>query len=449
MNIVLLTIDSLRADHLGCYGYGKATSPCIDALAAKSVVFDRAFSTGIPTMPSFTTLLTGLHPYRHGITAHSSEQRLGPDVEMLPQLAKQAGMVTIGIDNLVVQGSGRGSWFARGFDYYSGFLYKPFSNQSEQLTDRALTFIDDFRDRPFFLFMHLWDPHTPYGPPAPYDTMHYAPGPDTAERLAAATSIAPEYYEAFLGDMNLKQPNDYDYVVAQYDGEISYVDAQIGRIVDRLHAHGLWEDTVVVLMSDHGECFGEGGLHFDHHGLYDAVIRIALTWHAPGVAPGRTDVMASTSDILPTLCDLCDLPLPAQEPTGFSLAPALSGDQTPLRDHVAAVESSRQASICWRTDKWKLVLPITRDARGEPLSGIYGEERDPAPQLFDLLNDPAETTNVAEAHPAICQALLLQLTEWRTAEVARRGGDDPLVENGLSLDYADFMARLTSRKLRG
>src|SRR5688572_29793114 len=112
-NVIILAIDSLRADHLGCYGYSKPTSPNIDALSAESVVFDRAFAAGIPTMPSFTTMLSGMHPYRHGIVSHIGErQRLAAKIQLLPQIAQKAGWLTAGIDNLVVQGMGRGSWFA-------------------------------------------------------------------------------------------------------------------------------------------------------------------------------------------------------------------------------------------------------------------------------------------------------------------------------------------------
>jgi arylsulfatase A-like enzyme len=160
-------------------------------------------------------------------------------------------------------------------------------DQSEQLTDRALRFITDYRDQPFCLFVHLWDPHTPYGPPPPYDTLHYDPGkprPEGAPDLAAVKALSPEYYEAFLGEMKLQHPDDYDYVVAQYDGEISYVDAQIGRIVAHLKVSGLWDNTILILLSDHGECFGEGDVYFDHHGLYDAVIRVTLICRAPETA---------------------------------------------------------------------------------------------------------------------------------------------------------------------
>ncbi len=450
-NVVIIAIDSLRASHLGCYGYKRATSPNIDALASESVVFDRAFAPGIPTMPSFTTLLSGLHPYRHGITAHSSGQRLSEAIVPLPQIAHQGGYVTIGIDNLAVQGNGRGSWFSRGFDYYSGYLYKPFSNQSEQIADRALQFITDFKEKPFLLFVHLWDPHTPYGPPPPFDTLHYDPAkPDPdAPSLADVKAISPEYYEAFLGEMNLKVPDDYDYVVAQYDGEISYVDTQVGRILDHLKSAGVWDNTIVVLMSDHGECFGEGDIYFDHHGLYDAVLRVALMCRVPQGVIGRSSDIVSTEDILPTLIDLCGWSGPTDyDLTGRSFAPALrAGETFTGRERVIGVESSRQASICLRTERWKLIVPIIEDVRGNALVDIYGQPRDPAPLLFDLENDPEEKHNVSAQYPDVLAALTQELTEWRAAEVAARGGDDPLLENGLSLGFEAFMSRLRARTL--
>ncbi len=324
MNVVLIAIDSLRADHLGCYGYDLPTSPNIDALAAESVLFERAFAPGIPTTPSFTTLMTGQHPYRHGILAHLTDRRLKPSMLTLPQMAHRGGWATAGIDNLAVQGNGRGSWMARGFDYYSAFLFKPFSNQCEELTHRALSFIDELAEQPFFLFAHLWDPHTPYGPPPPFDEMHYHPGRHrfSVEEIKAP---APAYYDNFIAEMKLKHPDDYDWIVAQYDGEISYVDTQIARLVEHLKAKNLWDETIFVLMSDHGEAFGEGGFHFDHHGLYDAVMRVVLTMRVPEVAPHSSKALVSTEDIFPTLCELAGWPLPNYEMTSRSFVPALNG----------------------------------------------------------------------------------------------------------------------------
>lgn len=446
-NIVHIVIDSLRADHLGCYGYAKNTSPYIDALAREGVVFDRAFAVGIPTMPSFTTTLSGLHPYRHGITAHASEQRLPRDVVLLPQLAREAGYTTIGIDNLAVQSNGRGSWFTRGFDYYSGFLYKPFSDQTAQLIDRAQSYIADEANAPFYLFLHLWDPHSPYSPPEPFDKLHYNPEPAPDDpTLEEAMSHAPDYYESFLEDMKLKVKGDYGYVVAQYDGEISYVDQQVGRLIDFLKESGLYEDTMFVLQSDHGECFGEGGIYFDHHGLYDAVIRVPLIIKAPGRQAGRCDAMVATDDITPTLAALGGMELPAYPLTGTSFAGAIDGKEIIGRSELFCVESTRQASLCLRTEKWKLIQPIVRDSNGEEIYNIYGESRAEKPVLFDLKNDPRELHDVSEQYPQIRDELLERLNLWRSEQVERRGAD-PLLE-GLSLPYSDFMSRLNARSLR-
>ncbi len=432
MNVVLIAIDSLRADHLGCYGYDLPTSPAMDALAEESVVFERAFAPGIPTTPSFTTLMTGLHPYRHGILAHLTDRRVKPDILTLPQMAKRAGYVTAGIDNLAVQGNGRGSWMARGFDYYSAFLFKPFSNQCEELTTRALSFIDDFAARPFFLFAHLWDPHTPYGPPPPFDTMHYKPGRHKFS-VDEIRKPAPEYYDAFIADMKLKQPTDYDWIMAQYDGEISYVDTQIARLVEHLKAKNLWDDTIFLLMSDHGEAFGEGGFQFDHHGLYDAVIRVALMLRVPGISPRRSAAMVSTEDVFSTLCELADWPLPDYQMTGRSFVPALSGSAA--RDEIFAVEATRQASLALRTEKWKFIQPITQDKNGAPLPDFHGNPRETEPLLFDLQTDPQESQNVASQNPQVCDELATRLNDWHENEVARRDGDDP------ALDGLDFARR--------
>ena len=446
-NAVVVVIDTLRPDHLGCYGYPKNTSPQLDRFASESVVFDQAIAPAIPTMPSFTTLLTGLHPYRHGIVSHIPPRtRLSETVQCFPELAKAAGMTTVGIDNLVVQGMGRGGWFARGFDHYSGYLYQPFIAQSSELVDRSIAFVDDLADRRFLLFLHLWDPHTPYGPPPPYDSLHYQPGSAPYD-LAEVKKIAPEYYERFLGEMRLNHPDDYADVVAQYDGEISRVDVQVGRLLDHLHASGRLDDTAVVVMSDHGECFGEGGIHFDHHGLVDANIRVALMMHTPECVPGRVGAMVSTEDILPTLASLCDWPLPTGETTtGHDLSPALQGNPSPEHPEIFCVESTRQASLALRTPEWKLILPIVRDSRGNRMPDLHGHDRDPAPQLYHLPTDPSEAHDVGQQHPEVLARMTTRLDEWRTAEVARRGGHDPVLENGLSLGYDEFMERMFRRK---
>ncbi|MEQ4203745.1 sulfatase [Actinopolymorpha sp. B9G3] len=450
-NIVIVAVDTLRPDHLGCYGYPIATSPAIDALAAESVVFDQAYAAGIPTTPSFTTLLSGLHPYQHRVVTHPAQVHLDEDIQLLPQLAKESGYVTVALDNLVVQGLGKGTWFARGYDHYSGFLYKPFGDQSTQLTDRALEFAIKPRDKPLLLFIHYWDPHTPYGPLPPYDEMHYRPGEMPpgpqgmpAVDMAQVRAIHPDYYEAFLADMNLRHPDDYAYVLAQYDGEISQVDHQIGRLINGLKAHQSWDNTLLLLVSDHGECFGEGGLYFDHHGLYDAVTRLAMILKLPagdrsGPGQGRVDGMVSHEDVLPTLCELSGIPRPAYDLTGRSMVPLINGSASEIRSSVVSVESTRQASAALRTTTEKVIVPYAADAAGLPLPDLYGRPRDPAPRLFDLRDDPAERCDQALRRPADLARMSAELDRRRSSLLA--GRTDPVPEQGLGLPYDFFMHR--------
>lgn len=444
-HIVIVAIDSLRANHLGCYGYTKPTSPNIDRLAQESLVFDNAIAAGIPTMPSFTTLLTGLHPYKHGIVSHVGKRRLANNILFLPQILKQRGYTTAACDNLAVQGNGRGSWFARGYDYYSGFLYKPFTKQGEQLTDRALSFLDEYREQPLFLFMHYWDPHTPYGPRPPYDTMHYQPdnGPNPME---AIRSLHPAYYDAFLGDMKLRYPDDYAYVLAQYDGEISQADAEVGRLITGLQTRGIWDKTIFIVLSDHGECFGEGDFYFDHHGLYDAVTRIAFILHMPDGAKGRISSMVSHEDIVPTLTELADVPAPPYPLSGTSLTPLLNGQEQAIHSYIVSAESTRQASLALRTDAWKIILPIVEDIHGTPLPDFYGRPRNPDPLLFHLRNDPAEQHDLSQEQPEQCQTMLTMLAQWRSEMAASTGEPDPIQTQGLSLKIETFLHRIAERK---
>jgi arylsulfatase A-like enzyme len=244
--------------------------------------------------------------------------------------------------------------------------------------------------------------------------------------------------------MRLRHPDDYAYVMAQYDGEISKVDAQVGRLMAALKEWDLWDSTVVVLLSDHGEAFGEGGLYFDHHGLYDAVTRVALMIRAPGQGPGRIRALVSTEDLLPTLCDLAGAPTP-RKLTGVSVRPLLRGAVTRVHDHLVLAESSRQASLALRTERWKLIVPIVTDASGNPLPDVYGQPRRPDPLLFDLERDPHERHDLSREQPETLAALCKELDRWRTAMAAATGEPDPIQAQGLSLPYDYFMARLHAR----
>ena len=246
--------------------------------------------------------------------------------------------------------------------------------------------------------------------------------------------------------MKLRYPDDYAYVVAQYDGEISQVDQQIGRVIRELKVQGVWDNTILLVMADHGECFGEGGLYFDHHGLYDAVTRVALMMRVPGIDPRRSRALVSSEDLLPTLLDFAGDTSTPYTLSGSSIKPLLEQQVDAIRPFVVTSESSRQASLALRTEDWKLILPIVADAAGNSLPDLYGRARNPSPLLFNLEADPCEQRNLADEHPEKLNELCQILANWRADMAQASGESDPIQAQGLSLSYESFMERLFGRK---
>lgn len=456
-NIVFISVDTMRPDHLGCYGYPRRTSPHMDALAREGALFTQAIAPHIPTMPSHTTFYTGLHALAHKIAAHARKAKLDPHIPMLPQLLQRYGYATAAVDSMVTISHGKGSWFARGYDYYAGYSYQPTrtvkgKTQTEILTDRGVEFLELLRDEPFFFFIHYWDPHAPYRPPPAHDRAFY----NGDERDPRHTSMRPvyalaeEYYRATLADMGMDGVTDLEYVIAQYDAEIRAVDEQIGRLMAELERLGLAERTLVILVSDHGEAFGEGNFYFEHQGLYDGVARIAMILRHPHLirAGQRVDAMVAGYDLAPTALDLAgaapDYGLPYNL-TGSSLWPLLDGTKSRLHGALILTEATRQASYAVRTEDWKLIVPVTENARGEPILDVYGRTRDPLPLLFDLRDDPSESNNVRELYVEIAEHLESHLVSWITGEIERWGGPDPVRTQVSTSAFADAVAKYKDR----
>lgn len=449
-NLVIIAADTLRPDHLACYGYGQATSPNLDRLAAEGVRFTDFQAAHIPTHPAFTTLLTGVDPLYHGILAHSGDRHLRPNVPMLAQRLHSAGYVSAAVDNMLSMQAGP-TWFARGFDYFRTYRYTPGTGEAAKVTDWALDLLalDRQSDAPFALFVHYFDPHTPYAPPPEFRRRFYAGD----ERDPANTSLR-RVVEAddpltplLLGDLWTSGVTDLDYVIAQYDGEIAFLDRQVGRLLDTLDAPALREQTLVVVLSDHGEAFGEGGLSFDHHTLHDAVTRCALLMRLPGVLPTGTVItgLASSMDVAPTILDL--LGLPAIAPAlmaGRSLRPLLLNDRT-VREDAPLGEASRQVSHGIVTPEWRLIEPITRHESGQPIPDFRGRPRDPSLLLFHRTTDPLERDNVAASQPQVVARLRERMRQRLRATAPYTGLDDPFRRCMPSLPYAVLVERQRQR----
>ncbi len=428
MNVILIAIDTLRADHLGCYGYSRNTSPNIDALAAQGTRFEWMIAPGIPTHPSFITLNTGQFPITHGVVAHGGTRGIPRTAPWLPSLMQKAGYTTCAIDNL-------GEWrfgFSQGYEFYIDPTRRralSINCDNREINARAVPWLEQHAKERLFLFVHYWDPHTPYLPPRAYRSLFYKGDPcDPANHSLdglMAHPLGKTWRETWFNKLG---PNvtDAEYLAALYDAEIRYCDEGIGKLLHKLETLKIADDTLVVLLSDHGELMYRHGIFFDHHGLYDGNLHVPLILRHPSLKPGALSQCAAHVDVAPTILDLCGIDAP-EAMEGTSLAPQLRGERDmPGREFVVSEECTWQMKWSYRTATHKLIVAREPD--------FYGT---PPKELYDLQADPDELHNIAEEHPAIVKDLETKLEAWLQEKMRKNGlTSDPLVEHGITLGKA-------------
>jgi arylsulfatase A-like enzyme/Flp pilus assembly protein TadD len=350
-SVLFVTIDTLRADHVGAYGAKGAETPTLDALAARGVLFEHAIATAPLTLPSHASLLTGQYPPTHGVR-HNGIFMVSDAAETLAERFQASGYAT----GAVIAAAVLDPWFGleQGFDHYDAELPKEragaagfFERHATQVTDAALAWLGR-TDRPFFLWVHYYDPHASYRPPEPF-----------AGRFPGRP----------------------------YDGEIAYVDHELGRLLAGLEKDGRLAGTVVAVTSDHGEGLGEHGEESHSYFVYDSVLRVPLLVAGPGVPAGRrVAALAPNPGIAATLVGLAGLP---------PLAKTDVGDLAPLwREPAARGPAFAYAeSLAGELDHgWAPIHAIRTDA--------FHYIRAPRPELFDLAKDPREQQNLLGAAPA-------------------------------------------------
>ncbi|MEY2747687.1 MAG: hypothetical protein RL112_2729 [Planctomycetota bacterium] len=321
--VLLLSIDTLRPDRLGAWGSTKGLSPRLDELAARGVVWERALSSAPWTLPSYASLFTARTPLAHGAGLVKKRQEAWPDAgdasneltrlaDALPTLAEQfqrAGWATAGLHASPFLEPPSG--LARGFD-----LWQRHAIRADAGVERALAWIEERGDEPWFLFLHLIDPHLPYAPPEEYMRRHAGVG---------VADLQAEQFEVDILRKGEPEPALKKLLLDLYDAEVAWTDAQVGRLLDGLRARGVLDEIVVALHSDHGEEFWEHG-GFEHgHALVEPVLHVPLFVAAPGLAARRVADRVRSFDLGPTLLELARLgPIPGAE--GRSL---LSGEPGP------------------------------------------------------------------------------------------------------------------------
>lgn len=327
LNILLVAIDSLWASHMGCYGYHRQTTPYMDAVAAEGVLFTENFCPHVPTTSGYGSMLTGLDCFSNTLVALRHEGGMPDDVKSLPEILREFGYESTCVGF-------QGNPAARGFDNYlnygswGGWDERPL-RKAENLNDVVVPELDRLAagDKPFFLFLRHLDPHSPYLPPSPYDRMFYH-GDEcdpTNHSLDPMKEFKP--FRDYLLSWMPPGITDSDYVIAQYDGAVAYMDACIQVLLNQLYVLGLRDNTLVIISADHGETLDEHECWFGHHGMYECTLHIPLIMRLRGVLPAGDIIDGITlhQDLAPTVMDILDID-PGVSFDGQSQLPMITGE---------------------------------------------------------------------------------------------------------------------------
>ncbi len=380
-NVVLITLDTTRADHLGCYGYPEPTSPNIDRFASHGTLFTRTFATNPITLPSHTSIMTGTYPLFHGVRDNTTY--VVPDeATTLAEILSSKGYDTAAFVAAFVLDSRFN--LDQGFDLYDDRVERDWSRdeiearaanafgyderKANLVTYQALKWLELSRNRPFFLWLHYFDPHQPINAPEPHHSRFALP----------------------------------------YDSEIAFADEQVGKVFEALENQGLYDDSLIIVVADHGEGLLDHGEPTHSLFIFDSTMHVPMIWKAPGArANRRIDALTSIVDIMPTTLELLGFAVPGHV-QGKSLAPLIGGHETVTEDREIYMESLIPRLHC----DWGEL----RGLRTAEEKLIHG----PNPRLYRVAEDPGEVHDRAAHDPAAVERLSLRLAErmqeWTSAE---------------------------------
>ena len=418
-NVLILGVDSLRRDRTSLCGYHRQTTPHVAKFFEEGVNFPHCFSPSIPTPPGYSAILTGRDCFGTGVVTLSNVPPLPPETSTLQDILRENGYTSTMI------GFGDGKSFTHGFDNYLqpaeswGRWDKGRSHKAEAMNDVAIPELKRLaaQDKPFFLFLRHMDPHSPYLPPKPFERMFYDgdefdPNNKSLEGAYAFKPFCDYFYSWF-------PPNctDSDYIDAQYDGAIAYMDSCIQNIFTTLESLGILDDTLVVFTSDHGETLNEHDCYYDHHGTYDNTLSVPLAMRLPGVVPAGYEFtdMVQQKDIVPTILDILDIDKSKYTFDGRSLMPLMEGEDRVMETEMYITEATWMRKHGWRTPEWKLIRALEPDFHyKKPV------------ELYNLLKDPLELDNVADENPEIVEVLTKRMEAWIAKREAETGRKNPM-----------------------
>jgi arylsulfatase A-like enzyme len=455
-NIILISIDTLRADHLSCYGYKRPTTPQLDRIAAEGILFKNAYSTAVWTPPAHASMLTGLYPSQHGTV---NFRKLNDKIPTIAQTLRDHGFATAGFVNNPAVGEfvGLDRGFTDFFEIWEGvtskyllirgihFLYRKWlgllgvqdhgAKKTNELAKEWLA-AHAVDERPFFMFLHYIEPHNPIDAPYPYKKKFVEVNGAAALDMEKIQKVAFNPLVCYTDNLKLNE-SERAYLISLYDGEIAYVDSMVGEVIESLRAMKILDDTMVIITADHGEHFGEHG-HYSHtSSLYQPIVHIPLIIRYPRAYPAAElfEPPVQHVDIFPTLLDLLNIADDSlNNLPGLSLLPR-NGRLEIRRDRQILAEwegkiptfvkrrlsNSTNASYVEGlfTAKMQMILEA-----GEKY--IYGE--DGREELYNLSADPGELNNLASADKARCQYLKKLMMEILKTELPQQESPEGVMD---------------------
>ncbi|MBU1201544.1 MAG: sulfatase-like hydrolase/transferase [Nanoarchaeota archaeon] len=396
-NVVLISIDTLRADHLGAYGHYRNTSPNVDLLAAEGLLFEKAFSQSPLTVPSHMTMFTSLYPSVHKVCNYERSEDycshyLSFNYSTLAQILHDYGYVTGGFT-----GGGHVSelfGFSRGFDVWKEYRNRRNESETLQSIVDISNWVETVKDKKFFLFYHTYIVHDPYISPSRFHlwidinkTNIYL---STEEILNDFNNSEVDFRKIFWAGVNHSDPSDLKQLLGLYDGGVLYADEQVGLIIDKLKEVGVYDKTIIIFTADHGEEFLEHN-EFLHWKLYNEILHVPLIIRLPGVESKKINNYVGLVDIVPTLLDFLGI-FSLSQFQGVSLKPMIFGyKEAPRIVFSESVQNYRYSVI---SGDWK-----------------YISRKDGVVELYNITDDFYEQKNVAKNFPLVVNHLETLLNE--------------------------------------
>jgi choline-sulfatase len=404
-NLILITVDTLRADRLSLYGCPRNTSPELDKRAANAMVFDRALCQWPKTVPSMVSIFSSTYPHTNGILFGSRGQWVEDRILMFPEIMKEHGYKTYGVVSNAVLASETN--FSQGFDVYRETWMDSSRgknhSQADHVTDFALQVLKELPPQNFMLWIHYVDPHYQYKPPAPYDRMYVEDKFYNKKHMLRLNPEDSNYFGGVAGRVYaLDQTLEWDYYIAQYDAEIRFVDDQLKRLFAEFDRKKLWDSSIIVLTADHGESLGENRYFFEHGWFpYTASSNVPLIVWDPREKPRRISTSTALLDLVPSLFKALKLP----QSTTFEGKPWDFNHPRPvyIESGEGLLNKTNYIRSLWSWPYHLVYVP----------NETYQRMMQKVPfELYNVENDWQETKNIIAKNPELATKLEKELLHW-------------------------------------